>query len=216
MNPPLWFIFALLDIQLVMYGLLKLTSNRLVILFVALLISVVGALWFYQIATPFMISRSTPYFIYFALGYVLGMPLLNIIDKGKGKGYLTLLALSLITFISSMIAIYTYGLNSDNLFDVLNYVAVLSFLVLLIFMMQKVYKFRICAPLDFYGRNTFVLLGIHEMILTITLLCVNHFIGSNDIWLGIVQVIFTLCIAYPITLWCNKYIPHLVGKRDLL
>jgi hypothetical protein len=25
-----------------------------------------------------------------------------------------------------------------------------------------------------------------------------------------------LCIAYPITLWCNKYIPHLVGKRDLL
>ena len=216
MNPPLWFIFALLDIQLVMYCLLKLTSNRLIILFVAVAASVIGVKWFYQVPSPFMISRSTPYFIYFALGFVMGMPVLNVIDQGKGREYRLLLVLSMLFFMGSIIGIYALGLNDSGSFGILYYMAVISFIILLIYVMQKVYKYRICAPFDFYGKNTFVLLGIHEMVLTIMLLCVNHFFDGNSLWLGIVQVVITLCIAYPITLLCNKYIPHLVGKRDLL
>ena len=56
----------------------------------------------------------------------------------------------------------------------------MPFIALLINEMQETYGFQICAPIDFYGKNTFVLLGIHEMVFTITLLCVKHFL-----WQGI-------------------------------
>ena len=216
MNPPLWFIFALLDIQLVMYGLSKLTSNKWLLLLVALVISISGVLWLYRIPTPFMISRSTPYFIYFTLGYVLGMPLLRIIDQGTGRSYWVLLGFDLMVFLASIVAIYVFGNVSDGQFGILDYTAILSFIVLLIFLMQRLYRYKICAPFHFYGKNTFVLLGIHEILLTMMLLVVNHLFGSNSIWLGLVQVVLVIGITYPITLLCNKYIPKLIGKRDLL
>ena len=215
MNQPLWFIFALLDIQLVLYALLRLTSNKWILVLVALAITIAGVNGLYKLPTPFMISRSTPYFIYFTLGYVLGMPLLGIIDKGSGRNYWILLAVSVVTFLVSIITLYGFGIRSDGQFSILDYVAILSFIILLIFLMQKIYRYRVCEPFNFYGKNTFVLLGIHDILLTIMLLGVNHLFGGNNLILGIVQVILVLCITYPITLWCNKHIPKLIGKQDL-
>jgi len=214
-NPPLWFIFALLDIQFVMYALVKLIHQKWAIFIISLVISIIGVLWLYHLPTPFMISRSTPYFIYFALGYLCGMPLLRIIDKGHGRDYWILLGLSTLAFLFSIIAIYVYGNISDGQFGVLDYMAILSFIIILVFLMQKLYRYKICDVFNFFGRNTFVLLGVHEMLLTIMLIGVNHIFGENNLLLGIIQVILVLCITYPLTLWCNKYIPKFIGKQDL-
>lgn len=215
MNPPLWFIFALLDIQLVLYGLLKLTSNKWIIIIASLAITIMGVSWFYKVPTPFMISRSTLYFFYFTMGYVFGMPLLRIIDEGSGVKYWLLLGVSILSFLVTIIAIYVFGIVSDGQFGVLDYIAIMSFIILLIFLLQRIYRFKMCSPFNFYGKNTFVLLGIHEILLTILLIAVNHFMGGNSVIVGIIQVLLVLCITYPVTLWCNKHIPRIIGKLDL-
>lgn len=89
----------------------------------------------------------------------------------------------------------------------------MPFIALLINEMQETYGFQICAPIDFYGKNTFVLLGIHEMVFTITLLCVKHFLWQLSLGRNHLGYIM-LCITFPVTSWCNKQIPSLVGERD--
>lgn len=215
MNQPLWFIFALLDIQFIMYVLLKLIHNKWIVAIISLATSILGVLWLYHLPTPFMISRSTPYFIYFALGFFCGMPLLKIIDKGCGHDYWILLGLSISVFLITIISIYYFGNKTEGQFGVLDYLAILSFIILLLFLMQRLYRYKICNPFNFFGKNTFVLLGIHDMLLTILLIGVNHLFGANNQFLGILQVILVLCITYPLTLWCNKHIPKLIGKQEL-
>ena len=68
----------------------------------------------------------------------------------------------------------------------------------------------------FFGENTFVLLGIHDMVLTILLISVEHLGWQPNQILGIIMVCITLGVAYPLTLFFNKYLPSLVGKKDLV
>lgn len=214
-NPPLWFIFALLDIQFVMYGLIRLTRNKYIVLAISLLISIIGSLWLYELPTLFMVSRSSPYFIYFAAGFCFGKPLLDIVTQEKSYKYWALLVSSLFLFLISIIAINVFGYESYHQFGALDYTAVFSFIILLFFLMHKLCQYKMAGFIAFFGKNTLVLYGFHEMLLTIMLIGVNHIFGENNLLLGIIQVILVLCITYPLTLWCNKYIPKLIGKQDL-
>lgn len=215
-NPPLWFIFALLSMQIIMYALVRVSASKHFLLICALAITIFGVLYFFHIKTPFMISRCTPYFIYFALGYIFGTKTLHTIDGHRGKDYWLLLCFSCISFLSSIALIYCYGFKTDGQFGVLDYVAITSFIVLLMFIMKELYRYPFMKPFHFFGENTYVLLGIHEMILTVLLICANNYNWPKSILLGIVFVIITLLIAYPITLFCNKYLPKIIGKEPLL
>ncbi|MDE5725747.1 MAG: acyltransferase family protein, partial [Duncaniella sp.] len=61
-NPPLWFICALLNLQFMMYFLVKIKLSRVWIGVISCLVSVVGLLCIYWTETPFMLGRCLPYF----------------------------------------------------------------------------------------------------------------------------------------------------------
>ena len=209
-NPPLWFIFALLWLQVISWVLLKLWNNKVFFFLVALGVTVAGCLGLYEVDTPLMLSRSTIYFIYFALGYVAGTELLHVVDAGRGAAFWGLLAGAAVVFGVSIYVVY--GLGYTNVMNPVYYVAVIALVVLLMYLMKATHRMLIMQPFNFFGQNTFVLLGLHEMILTMMLIGVQHVLGENTIWLGIAQVVATLLIVWPITLWCNRRIPRLVGK----
>lgn len=218
-NPPLWFIFSLIDMQVLLYLFTKITSNKFIVLLFGLAISIFGALYFYHVPTPLMFSRSTPYMIYFVLGYISAPYFIKILqDKTHRARVLSriLLISSSTIFCTCIGLIYFKGMKNANQFGVLDYLAILSTIVLLTYLVKWLYRFKFMKLFHFFGENTFVLLGIHDMVLTILLISVEHLGWQPNQILGIIMVCITLGVAYPLTLFFNKYLPSLVGKKDLV
>ena len=90
-NPPLWFICALIDLQLLLYVSAKYIKNQKVLICFAVLLSLCG-LWYIQnIPTPFMFGRSLRYFVYYVLGYVVGKDLISYIESSKRNEFILLM-----------------------------------------------------------------------------------------------------------------------------
>ena len=69
-NYPLWFICAIICMQLVMYVIEKIIKTKIPLLIIAFIISTIGFFYIQWIPTPFMFGRSLPYFIFFTIGYL--------------------------------------------------------------------------------------------------------------------------------------------------
>lgn len=65
----------------------------------------------------------------------------------------------------------------------------------------------------FYGENSLTILGLH----TLPLVVVNKFTlmlwGKCTPFMGFVQSVIVMVVMYYVILFCNRYIPFLVGKK---
>lgn len=76
-NYPLWFILALLVVQLTTYILTKWLKDKMTILTVAFILTLIGYYWLRTVPTPLMIGRSMPYLIYYVIGVLIDFPILT-------------------------------------------------------------------------------------------------------------------------------------------
>lgn len=76
-NYPLWFIWALLWVQLLSIVIVRFNRQQSIQLGLAFCISVIGFLYVRHIPTPFIIGRSLTFLFFYMMGHVLGKKLVK-------------------------------------------------------------------------------------------------------------------------------------------
>lgn len=66
--------------------------------------------------------------------------------------------------------------------------------------------------LEFWGKNTLIILGTHQLITRFTLKIIN----SSDVIFNILILILVMILEYPIIKLINKYFPWIIGKERQL
>ncbi|NBH91761.1 MULTISPECIES: acyltransferase family protein [Duncaniella] len=214
-NPPLWFICALINQQFLIYFLVKANLKRVAIGISALLISLFGVFYFYDVKAPFMISRCMPYFIFYSMGYLTGRHILSLIDVEHGIKTSRQLGLcGLTVFILCWFIKSAYNLN-HFLGALVSYAEIFAFILLMIYLLKYSYKLPFLRFLHFYGVNSYIVLGMHEIILTIYLICYTNLFGQPGVSGGIIILILTTSTLWPVIQILNKLCPQLIGKNEL-
>lgn len=214
-NPPLWFICALINQQFLMYFLVKAKLKRIIIGISALLISLFGIFYFYNVKTPFMLSRCLPYFIYYSMGYLTGKHILSLIEGKHGiKASRQLGLWGLTVFILCWFIKSIYGVN-PYLETLIYYAEIFALILFMIYLLKYSYKLPFLRFLHFYGVNSYIVLGMHEIFLTIYLICYTNLFGKPTILGGIILLILTTITLWPVIQILNKLCPQLIGKNEL-
>ena len=211
-NPPLWFICALINLQLLLY----ITSglNKWLLIGISIIITCLGLIYIQNIPTPLMLGRSLRYFIYYVAGFVFGKELIKRLENNKYTakvGVTTLFILILILFTKS----YLYSFSSYTK-EFINCVEIFCIILFLFVIFKTIYKIPLMYPFKYYGLNSYIVFGMHEIYHTTIRIIIQNLIGDITITLGIIQTLITLVLLWP-TIWLfNKYIPVLVGKKELI
>lgn len=215
-NPPLWFIFALINLQLLLYLFLRCNIQGKSLAILSVLISIGSLFYLYEVPTLFMWSRCLVYFVYYVFGYIFGKSIIAIIDGQRGtKASIYLGSTGLILFLMCWIVKMTTEANG-LWSSIINYVEIMSLILFMIYFMKYVSPLPFLLFLNFYGKNSYIVLGMHEMILT-TLLIVYQHINNEDpgVIQGLGLLTVTTLILWPTIKLFNKVLPQFVGKDDL-
>lgn len=216
-NPPLWFICALLNLQILLYIIVRIIKNKIAITLVAIALTLLGVLYSFEIPTPFMFGRSLNYFIYYTMGYLIGSNISSLVCKFKYSPKSKLfLIISSLTIALCIILKQFIPETEDNFIKFINYIEIFAIIIVLMFLFNAIYKYKVFSPFKFFGINSYIVLGMHEIYHTINYIILRNIYGEVTITLGIIQTIVTLLMLWPTILLFNKYMPYLVGKKPVL
>ncbi len=215
-NPPLWFIFALVNLQVLLYFLIMVKVPKLWIAVFAVVISMVDILWFYDVPTMFMLSRSLRYFAFYAFGFLFGKSVIAVMDGEGGKRASFFLGATGLSVFLICWRIKPYFADIALGIEFVNYVEIFALILFMIYLIKNIYMLPFLSFLKFYGQNSYIVLGMHEIFLTLLLLMYNRFWGENpDIFAGMVMLVVAVLLLFPTVKFFNFLCPRLVGKKDL-
>lgn len=210
-NPPLWFILALINLQLLTYALVFLLKRKWLILTVALIITAVGILKVESMPSHFMFGRSLRYLGYYVLGHLYGKQILGIIEKGvKSRWYLG-------GFSVAVMAGTFYWATTPEVpgHEIYQYVFNIALIMTLILLFRYVCRVPALRFFHFFGRNSYAVLGLHYIIIQILYIIIFVY-GLHEMpHRGILMVIITMLMMVPLIHLLNNYFPRLVGKGPL-
>lgn len=221
-DPPLWFICALIILQFMLYGLVKVVRRDWLLLLIATAVSAVGVLYFYQRETYFMFGRCLQYFVYYVAGFVMGKELINILEGERGKRLPWLLMItSFLVFVGLALLKDVWPSLSDTkgvtyyIGTALSYIEIFATIIFCVYVIKYLSVLPILKPLKYFGTNSYIVLGTHEMILTMMKISYKHFFGKPGVWGGLVILAATIVLLVPVIWLLNKSCPVLVGKNKL-
>ena len=204
-NVPLWFLLCIFVMQILYYFISYL--NKWWIAIVALFCLGMKCV-FYSIPAPFMINAACYYLGFFALGNLVGKPW---IEKLKDIRFRKVsLGVSLFLFAALFIPI-------DDLSGWWHDMAYQVKLFMVFFILMSVASWfnekRGLSLVRFYGENSLIVLGVHVVPLLIIRRITIAVFGYCTPLMGFVQSIVVMAVMYGVILFCNRYIPFLVGKK---
>lgn len=210
-NPPLWFIMALLDLQIMLYIFSKCIKNKFVLLVFSFVISLVASVYLFETYTYFQFGRALRYFSYYAFGFLYGKEIIKNIESNR-KNSIIILALATTVFITAIIC--KQFINVAHSHTIIDYFQITALVVLLIYFFKFAQDWFIMKPLKYYGANSYIVLGCNEVILSSLLIIFQHTFGSMTILTGFFHWILTMILLIPVIKILNRYIPWLVGKQN--
>ena len=205
-NVPLWFLICLFAIQVIYYFVSYL--NKWLIAVLAILCLMLKDL-FYSFPAPFMINAAFYYMGFFALGNVLGKPW---IEKLKDVRFRRVSLLLSILFMAVVIGVNT-GSWGDWAAQQMKHVKLFMVFFTLMSAASCFNENKHLGWLRFLGENSLTILGLHVIpLLVIRRISMKLFEDCTPL-MGFIQSLICMVIMYAAILFCNKYIPRLVGKR---
>lgn len=204
-NPPLWFLLALFFIQT--FSLVIFRLKNLLILVICLL-SLLFHNFLLTVPSPFMINLAMAYFGYFGLGYLMGKPLISIMNSLNRK--IIVFAISLLILISC--AFYINEGYTD-FYNIIDRTKQLSFVITFMSFFSFFDGVSWMEFLRFYGKQSLIVLGAHLWILIPIKRLVYKFTQTHDPVIGFFMAVATAILLIPVINWMNKYIPFCVGKK---
>lgn len=211
-NPPLWFICALFCQQIITWILVKLLRRKWLVAIAAVVISWIGLVYVWDKPTLFMFGRSLPYLVYYVFGNLFGKDLIRIIESESRRIAYSPLVASSMVYVASIVLNETTSINPE----LLRYTETFGLIIILVYFFKGIHRFRIAYPFWFYGRNSYIVLGMHEIYQTIFLIMFTHLLGEITIWIGMIQTLMTLLLLWPTINILNRHVPMLVGKEELI
>lgn len=159
-----------------------------------------------------MFGRALPYLIYFIIGYVSKGILLNESNIDKYKMNITFTCL--ITLLISLVLKNIDGTYYTNI--VYEYIELISVAYLLIVLCKEIQNISMVKAITFFGINSLIVLGLHDMFLTTFMITIQNTIGNMNITLGLLNFAVTCLILWPSIIFLNKHLPFLVAKKEIL
>lgn len=202
-NVPLWFLLCLIVIQ-ILYYFISFLDKRLIAV-IALLCIVLKNV-FLSIPTPFMINAAFYYMGFFAFGNLVGKPW---IDKLYDIRFRKVsLGISVLLFVALFVPM---GDFEGELYELCYHIK----LVMVFFILMSLASWfnGKLSLVRFWGVNSLTILGLHILVLTVLIRITNALYGESSSFTGFIQSVIVMLIMYVVILFCNRYIPFLVGKK---
>ena len=96
-----------------------------------------------------------------------------------------------------------------------SYVEIFSLILFMIYTLKYTHSLPFMRFLKFYGVNSYIVLGMHEIVLTVLLILYTRFLGDPGIVGGLVILVTTVVTLWPVILVLNRVCPRLIGKNEL-
>jgi len=205
LNIPLWFLLSFFTIQ-ILYYFISYLDKRLIIVISLLCLGL--SKFILSVPTPFMINAAFVNLGFFALGNLVGKPW---IDKLKDFSFRKM-SLVLSSLLLAALFIPIGGLTGF-FYSVAYYIKL--FMAFFIIMSVASWFNEKCylSVVRFYGENSLTILGLHALPLTLVKRKTITFFGECTPFMGFIQSVIVMAVMYAVILFCNKYIPFLVGKK---
>jgi hypothetical protein len=206
LNVPIWFLWTTFVIHLLANVLFRLPKWGVLLLALCSL--------FFQkelLAWPtiFMFNNALGWFGFFALGYLTGKPLINVLSVARQRRRL-LAVLGTIFIVSWLWVDIFQEQDSRNL--LLN-VRKIAFTMLLLSLLSFFNQTKGVPYLKYVGEQSLVVLGSHLWILIPILRICHKLFGSGHGLLGGAMAILTLALSIPLIRFLNRKLPMLVGVQ---
>ena len=203
---------ALFCQQIITWLLVKVLKYRWLIALASIAISWLGVMYVWGKPTLFMLGRSLPYLVYYVFGNLYGKDLIRLIETERRKTAYAPLSIATLVYVTSIVLKETTTLNDTFL----TYIETFGLIVILVYLFKWIHRFKFAYPFWYYGRNSYIVLGIHEIYQTVFMIMFIHLLGEINIWIGMVQTLMSLLLLWPTITILNKYVPMLVGKKELI
>lgn len=211
-NPPLWFILALLNLQIIMYVLAKSIKSKIFLLVLSLLISVLATTCLFETYTYFQFGRALRYLFYYAFGFLYGKEIIKNIESNR-KNSIRIFSTASCVFIATIVV--EKLVQEPYSCVIMDYFQITALVILLIYFFKYAQNWFIMKPLKYYGANSYIVLGCNEIILSSLLVLFLHTVGQMTIVSGFFHWILTMVLLIPVIKLLNSYVPWLVGKKNI-
>ncbi|MBR4041821.1 MAG: acyltransferase family protein [Bacteroidaceae bacterium] len=206
-NVPLWFLVCFFSIQL-LYYFISYLDKRSIIVIALLCLGLKNVL--FSIPTFFMVNNAFYYMGFFALGNIVGKPWIAKLKDMHFRKVSLIISLLLLAMLFIPINSIT-GWWYETAYQVKLFMVFFILMSVASWFNEK----RYLSLLRFYGENSLTILGLHLIPLIVLKRITNAIFGETTIFAGFVQSVIVMAIMYVVILFCNKYIPFLVGKKQL-
>lgn len=204
LNVPLWFLFTIFWIQL--FGFFVMRLPKWCVLVVGL-----AALFFgpdiLDWPTAVMFNNACYWFGFFAVGYVVGRPLLKVLSDYRWR--LITLVFGLVVCVGLVCFLESNGAN--GYFRILVGMAYLAADVALLAVGSFIEDLRVFRWLLFYGESSLFILGAHLFVLNPLARISYKVTRIHDPWLGLACVVLTALILVPVIGYAKRRWPMLTG-----
>lgn len=213
-NPPIWFLIALFNCNVLFYFIHFLREKHLPAMFALTLL--IGCTGFYlgkmNITIPFYIDIAMTALPFYVAGFWIRRYNFFLFPSHRFDKFIpvfVIVALIIMYFTASTLGMRTNN-YSGNIFQV--YIAAFAGIFMIMLLCKKVKKLKVVSYL---GRYSIITLSIHGPLL--------HFIGPvaaryihNDWLQAIALLVLALGISILSTPFFLKVIPQVVAQKDLL
>lgn len=213
LNPPLWFIAALLFFQILLYCIIRIFRSMKWRVLSCLALSAV--MIHSSINTGVFLYSNFWLFPFYCTGFLIGKPLLRYIDTTSLKKMSAFIVCSLVIFTASIIIPDSGNPLVAKIIDIISFsILIAGFIVLF----KYLSRFRIFHYLKFWGSNSYAVLGLHWAAMQVLSTFYSVIFSTTHASPVSKILIFCLTVAtlYPVIIFMNRYCPMLVGKKDLI
>lgn len=213
-NPPIWFLIALFNCNILFYLIHFLRNKHLPVMFAITII--IGCIGFYlgkvQIVLPLYIDVAMTALPFYVAGFWVRRYNFFLYPSHRFDKFIPLFVLVALVFMCFTAT--TPGMRTNNypgnIFQ--TYLAAFAGIFIILLICKKIKKINI---ISYLGRYSIITLSIHAPIL--------HFLGPliaryvHNGWMqAIVILLLTLSICIALTPVLIKVIPQVVAQKDLL
>lgn len=196
LNIPIWFLLSYMEI-LMLVKLLMMSGSKVITWISAITLMIVGLVMMRYGINPLYSGRTLEYLPFFLLGGELSM-LSHKFPRG-GHPFITML----------LIGILIWGrVNLPHMDYYVRWFTDSTLALILSYLIYNLFKNKHIPTkmLEFYGKNSIVVLCMHILILDIVWRLWWHLFGQPDMYGALLQTIIIALILYPCCIVYSKYI----------
>ena len=213
-NYPLWFMVALLVMQVVTYVMTTISKSKTLLIIFSVIMTGVGCFWLWDIPLPLFVGKALTFYIYYIVGYVLGKSFVEYLEQNKREWNVLLAFVVPFAVIILIGRLLSYDVHLKILCQYTQFL-ILPFILLCLFKKLSAIDIFMKTFL-FLGSNSMIIFGLHDMYLSIFRMALRRYCDVENSMVGMAMVILTLLLCWPTIKVLQRWIPKLVGKKPLL